>query len=460
MHSAASKEFGFHRMRSVLYGAALLFLAAVICTRGLFLWIEYQHAVERAEAASRDVAVILEEHARRTFETGDLIAENALEFVTGHGGVEGVRDNYQAHLFLNKSADRTIGSSVIWIIDATGRPAVMSNFFPTFPFNLTDRFWWKAHALEGTDRYVGPALLGRLMTEIFYTYSRRIIGPDGVFQGVVLIALRPTFFQKIALTTDFGQDAIFAMMRSDGHIIARTNLRADQIGATVERAPIFTDFVGKATGTYRGRSILDDQDKIMSFRRLPEWSVVVATSIPMRTALAVWWQSLYWSLAILTLVLAGVGWFVWMGLRVSRSEERAQEALATALADKDVLFQEVHHRIKNNLQSSAALLSIQERRFKDPEVKAAFRETGDRMMSIALVHEMLYRTNSAANLDLSEYLAGLVRGLAESYGAERRGIVVKTDLESESLALDLERAIPVALVLTEVLTNAFKHAFP
>ena len=95
-----------------------------------------------------DVAVILEEQARRTFETGDLIAEEALEFVASHGGVGGLREDYETHRFLEKLADKTTVSSVIWVIDATGVPIAMSNRFPTAPFDLTDRFWWKAHALE------------------------------------------------------------------------------------------------------------------------------------------------------------------------------------------------------------------------------------------------------------------------------------------------------------------------
>ncbi|EWY37066.1 hypothetical protein N825_21715 [Skermanella stibiiresistens SB22] len=459
-------------MRSVLFGAAGLFIIALVCTRGLFLSIEHRSALERAEAASRDVTVILEEHARRTFETGDLIAEDALGFVAGRGGVGGLRGDYETHRFLDKLAGKTTVSSVIWIIDASGVPIAMSNRFPTVPFDLTDHSWWKAHALEGVDRHVGPALFGRLMPEIFYTYSRRITGPDGTFQGVVLISLRPTFFQTIALTTDYGRDAIFAMVRPDGQIVARTNLRDDQIGVTVRDTPIFTRFLGQATGTYRAATALDNQDRIVSFRRVPEWSVIVVSSIPARAALAAWWQGVVWSLLILALVVLGVGWFVRTGLRVSGAEEKARAALATALddkeaaraalasalRDKDILFQEVHHRVKNNIQVTSALLAMQERRFEDHDVRAAFRETGDRLMAIALVHETLYRTDRASNVDFCDYMAGLLRGLAESHGAERRGIMIRTDLGRVTLGLD--QAIPAALALTEVLTNAFKHAFP
>jgi len=170
-------------------------------------------------------------------------------------------------------------------------------------------------------------------------------------------------------------------------------------------------------------------------------------------------------------VLVALAWLTWIGVRLSYRTEDAQrrlqavnaeladtnKSLETALSDKVVLLQEIHHRVKNNLQVTSSLLQMQARRFDDPDVRMAFQETQDRLRSIGLIHDSLYRTDAGGTIHLQDYLSRLIGELSGAYGAAARGIAV--DLDAEPIAINLDRAVPLALAVTEAISNAFKHAF-
>jgi two-component sensor histidine kinase len=208
----------------------------------------------------------------------------------------------------------------------------------------------------------------------------------------------------------------------------------------------------------------DGVERIVSFRRLERWPVTVTASIPVATALAAWTANLYWSTAITALVFIALGWLTGIGVRLSgrmeetqRQLQQANQDLGQALADKVVLLQEIHHRVKNNLQVTSSLLQMQARRFADPNVKTAFQETQDRLRSISLIHDLLYRKEQDGMIDLRDYLGRLLQELSATYGASARGIAV--DLDAERIEIDLNRGPPLALAVTEAIINAFKHAF-
>jgi two-component sensor histidine kinase len=208
----------------------------------------------------------------------------------------------------------------------------------------------------------------------------------------------------------------------------------------------------------------DGVERIISFRRLERWPVTVTASVPVATALTAWTTGFYWSAGITTLVLIALCWLTWIGVRLSHQTEATQKelqqanaSLGKALSDKVMLLQEIHHRVKNNLQVTSSLLQMQSRRFADPNVRAAFQETQDRLRSIGLIHDILYRKDTGGTIDLQDYLGRLINELSATYGAAARGITV--DLEAEPIMIDLDRGAPLALAITEAISNAFKHAF-
>ena len=143
-----------------------------------------------------------------------------------------------------------------------------------------------------------------------------------------------------------------------------------------------------------------------------------------------------------------------------RAEEALRESvykMELAVQEKTVLLQEVHHRVKNNLAVVSSLLSMQADTAGSPEAKLALDKSQQRVHSMALIHEQLYGSGRFDRINFSEYAQQLVRGLCAATLSESCRISVEMDLEPIELGMD--QAVPCALILNEVLSNALKHAF-
>jgi two-component sensor histidine kinase len=146
-------------------------------------------------------------------------------------------------------------------------------------------------------------------------------------------------------------------------------------------------------------------------------------------------------------------------LQESQSEVlRSEDAIRSSLREKETLLKEIHHRVKNNLQVIASLLRLQGRYLKDQEARAMFEESQNRVHSISLVHEKLYRAGDLARIDFHDYLLTLTKGLMD--GWQGAGFPVEVRVEALGVQLGVDTAIPCGLIVTELFTNALKHAFP
>ena len=138
--------------------------------------------------------------------------------------------------------------------------------------------------------------------------------------------------------------------------------------------------------------------------------------------------------------------------------ERSEEQIKTSLREKDVLLREVHHRVKNNLQIIHSLLDLQSDYIQDKQALEVFRESQQRVRAMALVHERLYQSRDLAKVDFAEYSRNLSNDLCLSYGTDVGNITLETDISD--IALDIDTAIPCGLIISELVSNALKHAFP
>ena len=135
----------------------------------------------------------------------------------------------------------------------------------------------------------------------------------------------------------------------------------------------------------------------------------------------------------------------------------AEERIRNSLAEKEVLLKEIHHRVKNNLQVISSLLKMQSRHVDDPAIKGLLEESQSRVKAMALIHERLYRSSDLRRIDFARYVEELGRDLLRSYSGGRRARI-ETDVCDVRLSLGV--AIPCALIISELITNALKHAFP
>ncbi len=135
---------------------------------------------------------------------------------------------------------------------------------------------------------------------------------------------------------------------------------------------------------------------------------------------------------------------------------RAELQLRTSLREKEALLREVHHRVKNNLQVISSLLHMQAAESTDPHTQMVFQESQTRVRSMALVHERLYQSGDFSGINFRDYLPAVGKDLLFSYG--RTDIALTIDADDIHLAID--SAIPCGLIVSELISNALKHAFP
>ncbi len=135
-----------------------------------------------------------------------------------------------------------------------------------------------------------------------------------------------------------------------------------------------------------------------------------------------------------------------------------EEQIKASLHEKQVLLQEIHHRVKNNLQIISSLLSLQSATVQAPEVLRSFFDSQHRIRSMALIHEKLYRSENLTQIDFADYIRDLTAYLWRAHSATERGIGL--NVQAEDVLIKIDTAVPCGLILNELISNALKHAFP
>lgn len=136
----------------------------------------------------------------------------------------------------------------------------------------------------------------------------------------------------------------------------------------------------------------------------------------------------------------------------------AEQNIEASLVGKEVLLREIHHRVKNNMQVISSLLNFQTRYVNDKQFIGILNESQNRIKSMALIHEKLYRSSDLSNIDFNDYINSLAGDLFKFYGSDAGRIALNIDMDN--FAFEVDTAIPLGLLVNELLTNSLKHAFP
>jgi len=144
-------------------------------------------------------------------------------------------------------------------------------------------------------------------------------------------------------------------------------------------------------------------------------------------------------------------------LRDIGERKQMEEQLKASLHEKDALLKEIHHRVKNNLQIISSLLNLQAAQNENQAVAQALAEGQSRVRSMALIHEILYRSDDLAQIDFGAYIRQLTAQLHQTYAMHDGRVAV--DVQTDEVFLTMETAVPCGLILNELVSNAFKHGF-
>ncbi len=156
----------------------------------------------------------------------------------------------------------------------------------------------------------------------------------------------------------------------------------------------------------------------------------------------------------------------WVNGRLARLEiafditkrKKMEQHIKASLREKEVLLKEIHHRVKNNMQVISSLLNLQSDYIKDDQYQIMFNESRNRINSMALVHEMLYKSSDLANIDFRGYVESLTKSLFTFYGIHAG--TISPELHIEDTMISIETAIPCGLIINELVSNSLKYAFP
>ena len=148
---------------------------------------------------------------------------------------------------------------------------------------------------------------------------------------------------------------------------------------------------------------------------------------------------------------------LWASQRDVTEQKTSEEKLRNSLSEKKILLSEIHHRVKNNLAVVSGMMQLQAFEEKDENLKNKLYDSVVRIKTMATVHELLYQSQSFSNLEFSETLKNLVYNISETFQSNSK---IEVEINCEPIKLNINQAIPASLIVNEVLTNAYKHAFP
>ncbi len=145
---------------------------------------------------------------------------------------------------------------------------------------------------------------------------------------------------------------------------------------------------------------------------------------------------------------------IFKSVRINR---RNNEKLKIQNEEKEFLLKEIHHRVKNNLEIVSSLLALQAEQIQDPMVRSTMLKSQQRVHSMSMIHQRLYQGKSLSHIEMKDYFCNLGKHVIESYGMEEQ---IEMDCSMKPISVDIDYAIPIGLIVNELLSNALKYAFP
>ncbi len=436
--------------------------------------------------------------------------KDKLIFTTIHKRKNGTDYPVEVHLQLFKQINTSVFFAVINNISERKRAGEQIQYQASLLQNVSDaiiatdqnnniQVWNKAaEKIYGwkTEEVIGKKFRDAINPEYRYQSREEVmtkLGQEGVWSGEIIHHLRDGKRIPVQSTITILKDTagVRSGLVSVNHDISERKRAEEQLkerdlllkNLTAQVPGMVYTFMRKPDGTYcipyssdaiqgifgvSARDVIQDASAIFK-PILAEDRPKVVTSIEDSARTLTPWQAEYrvqlpgqpvrWMLGQSDPIRLADGSILWYGFNTDITERKqAEELIRASLKEKEVLLQEIHHRVKNNLQIISGLLTLQADQAAGKSLDEIFRESQDRIRSIALIHEKLYRSHNLAEIAFDEYLRSLTESLFTTYAVASSRIIAT--YEMEPILFTIEKAIPLGLIVNELISNALKHAFP
>jgi two-component sensor histidine kinase len=388
------------------------------------------------------------------------------------------------------------------VVDSAGNLACASAPFKD-KVMVADRTWFKS-VMSGDGFVISDLVVSRWLGTWGIVTAVPLVDDQGVIQGAVALFIGLDWLTRRYHYSQ-ADDTAFALLDSQGEIITaeaeRSPARSPLPGRDVVAEHLRAHLQGGQTQTFRARGH-DSVWRLYAISPLLGGRIFVILGTPVLTAIGPLALQVAWGVLTPLLMWVLAIAVVWFGIehlvvrwityleritsayaagRHSVRPERVSAApaeirslgetfsrmadllsareneLRDSLAQKEILVREIHHRVKNNLQLVMSLLNLHARRIRDPRAEVAFAEARSRINALATLHRRLYESESLQEIDLKWFLEDLCAELRR--GGLSRGRNVELVVESPSEVIGPDVAVPLGLLVTEAITNAYKHAF-
>lgn len=416
--------------------ATLLIYSAIF---GALIYQGFRDAEERAEVSATAAAKAVTIHTSWIVE----VAAQALRRMDAAlGTIVQPVDNSTLHS-VSDALEGLPSSAKAYIVAADGRTLYTTD--PDFvDIDIRDREYFSAPA-AGTKFFTSSLMISRFDTSQIFAFSRRL-ERNGKFIGVAIISFDAALLNELHDSMGLGTGSTISILRSDGMLVARSP--APDGPVDLRNYVLFTELTPKApSGIYTNTSPVDGIKRVVGYQKIPNTNLIALASVSTTETIARLWRRVRTFLAIIipTIIALAIS-AIWI-IRLLQRDGRRHQELVDALATNTMLFREIHHRVKNNMQSMQSLVRMQEL----PEsIKTDIQL---RFAAMSAVHEHMYNRDAYAELDAPAFIASIAETLVRAYGSS-----AKLTLDIDPLSINHERATPLALLINEVVTNALKYS--
>jgi len=393
----------------------------------------------------------LTEHSLRVFKTHQLVAFSIRDRIMPLSW-EGVAGSLDLHDYLAGIARDFPEVQMIWLIDGEGQLRASSGAFPVEQRDASEQPWF-IEMRDGTeDITVVPRDTSVVGHPESFTINFRRGGSGADFNGMVRIAVSPEYFSTF-YDSAYPNEGVIALVHRDGRLLIRYPHNDAAAAQLAPGSHFFDAIAAQPAGFFTQQSTVDGAVRHYGYSQVANFPVYVGFGLGQRELYRLWrmrMQSygIYFIPAGLALLL--LAFLAWRNHRdLENVVELRTAALSSAIAEKNQLLKEVHHRVKNNMQIISSLIRMQDRVQTSPD------ETIRRVQAMALVHDLIYTHDVFASVNLAAYTHRMIDSVRGANGGQ-----ITFDLDLDPVTVALDRAMPFALILSEIVTNATRHAFP